>query len=54
MRRIARKLAEETGAEILATACPFCLLTLEEAAKHLNVENRLRVMDIAEIAAQAL
>ncbi len=46
--------ALDTGAEILATACPFCLLTLEEAVKHLNVEDRLRVMDIAEIAAQAL
>ncbi len=46
--------ALDTGAEILATACPFCLLTLEEAAKHLNAEDKLRVMDIAEITAQAL
>jgi len=48
------KEALETGAEILATACPFCLLTLDEAVKHLNAEDRIRVMDIAEIAAQAL
>jgi Fe-S oxidoreductase len=46
--------ALECGAEVLATACPFCLLTLEEAVKHLNVEDRLRVMDIAEIAVQTL
>jgi Fe-S oxidoreductase len=46
--------ALDTGAEVLATACPFCLLTLEEAVKHLNAEDRLRVMDIAEIAIQAL
>jgi Fe-S oxidoreductase len=46
--------ALDTGAEVLATACPFCLLTLEEAVKHLNAEERLRVMDIAEIAAIAL
>jgi Fe-S oxidoreductase len=46
--------ALETGAQVLATACPFCLLTLEEAVKHLNAEDRLRVMDIAEIAIQAL
>jgi len=46
--------ALETGAEVLATACPFCLLTLEEAVKHLNAEDRLRVMDIAEIAVEAL
>ena len=46
--------ALDTGAQILATACPFCLLTLDEAVKHLKAEERLRVMDIAEIAAQAL
>lgn len=46
--------ALDTGAQVLATACPFCLLTLEEAAKYMNVEDRLRVMDIAEIAVQAL
>lgn len=46
--------AIETGAEILATACPFCLLTLDEAVQHLNAQDKIRVMDIAEIAAQAL
>jgi Fe-S oxidoreductase len=48
------KEALETGAEILATACPFCLLTLEEAVKHLNVEEKIQVCDIAEIAVRAL
>lgn len=48
------KEALETGAEILATACPFCLLTLEEAVKHINAEDKLQVMDVAEIAEQAL
>lgn len=48
------KEAIETGAEVLATACPFCLLTLDEAVKHLNAEDKIRVLDIAEIAAQAL
>jgi Fe-S oxidoreductase len=46
--------ALDTGAEVLATACPFCLLTLEEAVKHINAEDKIRVMDIAEIAIQAL
>ena len=48
------KEALETGAQILATACPFCLLTLDEAVKHLNATDRIQVMDVAEIAAQAL
>jgi Fe-S oxidoreductase len=46
--------AIETGAEILATACPFCLLTLDEAVKLLNAEDKLQVMDIAELVNQAL
>lgn len=48
------KEALDTGAEVLATACPFCLLTLEEAVKHLNAEEKIRVLDVAEIAAQAM
>lgn len=46
--------ALETGANILATACPFCLLTLDEAVKHLNAQDRIQVLDIAEIAVEAL
>jgi Fe-S oxidoreductase len=46
--------AVEMGAEILATACPFCLLTLEDAAKTTGNEEKLRVMDITEILVEAL
>jgi len=37
----------ETGAEVLAVACPYCLQMLEETMKSLNAE--IEVMDIAEI-----
>ncbi len=46
--------AVEMGAEILATACPFCLLTLEDALKTTGNEEKLRVMDISEILIEAL
>ena len=46
--------AVEMGAEILATACPFCLLTFEDAVKTTGNEERLRVMDITEILDEAL
>ena len=46
--------AAEAGAEIIATACPFCLLTLEDAVKTTGHEERIKVMDLAEILAQAL
>jgi len=46
--------AAETGADILAVACPFCLLTLEDAVKVQGLEDRLRVMDIMELVSLAL
>jgi Fe-S oxidoreductase len=47
------KEAEKTGAGILATACPFCIVCLEDSAKNL-APGTLRVLDIAEIAALTL
>ena len=44
---------ERTGAEILVTACPFCLVCLEDSAKVMKMAD-LQVMDVAEIAARAL
>ncbi len=47
------KEASETGAGILATACPFCIVCLEDSAKNLNL-TKMRVLDIAEVVALAL
>lgn len=46
--------AADTGAEILVTACPLCLIMLTDAVKTAGLEERLRVMDLAELTAQAL
>ncbi len=45
--------AAATGADVLATACPFCIACLEDSVKDLRVEG-LRVMDVAEIVALAV
>lgn len=45
--------AQETGAEVLATACPACLSCLEDGLKVVGATGT-RVMDIAEIVAAAL
>jgi Fe-S oxidoreductase len=45
--------ALETGATILATACPFCVSCLEDSLKAQKIDN-IVVMDIVEIAALAL
>ena len=41
------------GAEVLAVACPFCLLTLEDAVKIVGLDDKLQVMDIMELVALA-
>ena len=46
--------ALDLGAEVLAVACPFCLLTLEDAVKILGVDEQIQVMDIMELIAQAM
>ncbi|RLA77532.1 MAG: hypothetical protein DRG33_06900 [Deltaproteobacteria bacterium] len=46
------KEAEELGAEVIATACPFCLLNLEDAATVLDAA--IEVKDITEILIEVL
>ncbi|NWF94372.1 MAG: (Fe-S)-binding protein [Syntrophaceae bacterium] len=46
--------AVELDAEILVTACPFCILTLEDAVKTSGHEDRLRVMDVTELLVEAI
>ena len=48
------KEAVDIGAEILAVACPFCLLTLDDAIKTTGNEEIIQVMDIMELVAKAL
>ncbi len=47
------KEALATDASVLASACPFCIVCLEDSVKSQKIQT-LAVMDIAEIAAQAL
>jgi Fe-S oxidoreductase len=46
--------ALETGAEVLATACPFCLINFEDAVKVLDKEDAIAVKDISEILLEAM
>lgn len=55
--RLAHQRVRDTidlGAEVLAVACPFCLLTLEDAVKILGLEDKLQVMDILELVSLAM
>ena len=46
--------AAEMGVDIIATACPFCLLTLEDAVKTTGFEDKIQVKDISEIIAELI
>lgn len=48
------KQAVKTKADIIATACPWCHIMLETSVKDLQLDDKLQVMDIAEIMADAL
>jgi len=45
--------AAETGASILAVACPNCAKMLTDAVKMENLEDRLEVLSLAEILERA-
>ena len=43
-----------TGAQIIATACPFCMTMITDGLKYKNREAEIKNLDIAEIVAQSL
>ena len=38
-----------TGAEVIATACPYCIRVLNHAIEDLGVQNQITVKDVAEL-----
>ncbi len=43
------RMAEEIGAQIIVTACPFCLINLEDAVKTTGNEGKIEVIDLVEL-----
>jgi Fe-S oxidoreductase len=46
--------AIDVGAELLVTACPFCVLTLEDAVKIRGLEDQIQVVDVMELLTQVV
>ncbi len=44
----------ETGASLLATACPYCISMLEDSRKTTNKEDQIEIKDIAELVAEVI
>ena len=43
-----------TGANIIASACPFCNTMLTDGVKNAEKEETVKVMDVAELIAQSM
>ena len=46
--------AVSLGAKVMATSCPFCLLTFEDAVKISGLTDQIVVKDIAELIAESI
>ena len=45
--------ALDTGANVIAAACPFCMTMMTDGVKNKERENDVKVFDLAEIVADA-
>jgi Fe-S oxidoreductase len=48
------KMAAEAGANVIVTACPFCLVNIEDAIKVAGLEGKMNAIDLAELVADHL
>ncbi|PKN08151.1 MAG: cyclic nucleotide-binding protein [Deltaproteobacteria bacterium HGW-Deltaproteobacteria-7] len=46
--------ALETGASVLATACPYCITMFEDSVRTLNVDDRIKIKDVTELFLESL
>jgi Fe-S oxidoreductase len=46
--------AKEVGAEVLVTACPYCITNFEDSRLNLEMENTIEVKDITEIIQEVI
>jgi Fe-S oxidoreductase len=47
-------MAAQAGAQVVVTACPFCLINLEDAVKTSGRDDEIEVIDLAELVARSL
>jgi Fe-S oxidoreductase len=51
-RRI--RMAQEVGAQVIVTACPFCLINLEDAVKTTGNEGKIEIIDLVELVDKSM
>jgi len=54
MANLRVKEALEIGVDMIVTACPWCYINIVDGVKSVNVEDKLKVRDLAELCTEAL
>jgi Fe-S oxidoreductase len=42
-------MASEAGANVIVTACPFCMVNMEDAIKVAGMEGKMTAIDLTEL-----
>jgi Fe-S oxidoreductase len=48
------RMAAEAGANVIVTACPFCMVNIEDAIKVAGLEGKMAAIDLAELVERQL
>ncbi|MFP4214193.1 MAG: heterodisulfide reductase-related iron-sulfur binding cluster [Desulfohalobiaceae bacterium] len=54
MGQVRVEMADQAGANVIVTGCPFCLINLEDGVKTSGLEGKVQVMDLTELVAGQL
>ncbi len=54
MGQLRVEMANDAGATVVVTACPFCMINIEDAIKTSGLEGKMEVIDLVQLVAQHL
>ncbi len=54
MGQVRVDMADQAGANVIVTSCPFCLINLEDGIKTSGLEGKIQIMDLTELVARHL
>jgi Fe-S oxidoreductase len=43
-----------TGADVVSTACPYCMIMLDDAVRAYSKEDEVRVLDLSQLVEESL
>ena len=49
MGQVRVEMAKATGANVIVTACPFCMVNIEDAIKTSGLEGEMEAIDLIEL-----